>query len=96
VLKASLLTFPLIASIFTVSPQYSYAQDMQKFPISLNQEQGTDQEEADDQTTDFVGNSAGFQEVELKKNPISPYKMRIIANTNGDAIKDIGEDEMGN
>lgn len=94
-LKASLLTFPLIASIFTVSPEYSYAQDMHSATPLVQEEQGIDQEEADDQPTDFVDNSTNFQQVDLKKSHISPHKIRIIANTNGDAIPDVGEDEVG-
>jgi hypothetical protein len=100
VLKASLLTFPMIVSILILSPQFVYAQDAHgtlETLVTVSDAQGTDQQEADEGDIDQDDNAANLQEVEIqKKPPLSHKKHNLIASTNGDAIQDMGNDDLGN
>ena len=89
----------MIALILMVSPQFSYAQDVRDTPqasVATSNVEETDPQEMDEDDGVQIDDASHPQAIEgQKKSTITHKKPNLIANSNGDAIQDTGDDEEG-
>lgn len=97
--KAALLTFPILMSILILFAQPVLAEGVKKQPVQTavsSENKDAEAAEEPDQADEASDDAANFQEVTPGDKKASSKPRTVIANMNGDSIKDSGEDEAGN